>query len=264
MPGLAANLHRPIELEFRPGESGAIAARTVAAATPDGNTLMMATLGTHALIPASNPACGYDPLTDFTPISLLLKAPLILVVPSTSEIRNIAALVDAARVADPPLTYGSSAFGGAPHIAAELFARRAGVNLRHVRYSDTRELYADLLAGKIDLSFNNLMSLLPLIREKQLIALGTTDLQSHPTIPDVPPIVSAGLSDYILTNWVGIVGPAKIDRQVVAELCAALEGAAAHAPEITPGNAELFQAHLTRELHYWSAIIGDLQLVNLT
>ncbi len=268
VPRLAANLRRPVELEFHPGESGAIAARMVAAAAPDGNTLMMATLGTHALVPASNSACGYDPLTDFTPISLLLKAPLILVASRSSGIRSIAGLIDAARAAESPFTYGSSAFGGAPHVAAELFARRAGIKLRHARYSDTRQLYADLAAGKIDLSFNNLMSLLPLVRENRLVALGTTDLRPHVALPDVPPIADVGLSDYVLTNWVGMVGPAKIDRRIVTEISAALGSTSENSaikrqePEIIASSPEAFQAHLERESQFWPAVIRDLDLLN--
>lgn len=263
MPGLAANLRRPVTLEFQPGESGAIAACMVAAVTPDTNTLMMATLGTHVLLPASNLACGYHPLADFTPISLLLKLPLILVVPPSSGIGSIAALIDTAH--ERPLTYGSSAHGGAPHVAAELFAHRAGIKLRHVRYSDTRQLYADLVAGKIELSFNNLMSLLPLIRAGRLVALGTTDRQPHPALPDVPPIVSAGLADVVMTNWVGLVGPAKLAPAIVAEIEAALIKAgresAIKAPEIVPTTADVFRTHLEHEAQFWPAVIRDLDLL---
>jgi len=263
MPALAANLRRSVTLEFCPGESGAIAARMVAAAAPDVSTLMMATLGTHALLPASNPACGYHPLGDFTPISLLLQAPLILVVPAPSGIRSIAALIEAAR--ERPLTYGSSAYGGAPHVAAELFARRAGIKLRHARYSDTRQLYADLVAGKIDLSLNNLMSLLPLIRAGRLVALGTTDRKSHPALPDVPPIARIGLADVVMTNWVGLVGPAKLTQETVAEIEAALikaeQESAIKAPEIVPATAVVFRTHLEHETRFWPPVIRDLDLL---
>ena len=261
-PGLAANLHRPVTLDFHPGESGTMAARMVAAAAPDGNTLMMATLGTHALMPASNPACGYHPLADFSPISLLLRAPLILVVPPACGIRSMAALIEAAR--ERPLTYGSSAYGGAPHVAAELFAHRAGIKLGHARYTDTRQLYADLVAGKIDLSFNNLMSLLPLIRAGRLVALGTTDRQPHPALPDVPPIAGTGLTDVVMTNWVGLVGPAKLPPAIVAEIEAALikakQESAIRAAEIAPTTADVFRTHLEHEARFWPAVIRDLDL----
>jgi tripartite-type tricarboxylate transporter receptor subunit TctC len=234
----------------------------VAGAPPDGNMLLFATLGTHALVPAINPACGYHPLNDFTPISLLLMAPLILAVPSSANIHSLAALIEAARAADPPLTYGSSAVGGAPHLAAELFAHRAGVKLRHVRYSDTRQLYADLLAGRIELSFNNVMSMLPLIRERRLVPLGTTGPQPHPALPDVPPVAAAGLSGYAVTNWLGVVGPADLQRTTVAEIGAALAVVAHKASNAASGiaasTAEAFEALLRQEWEHWTPIVHEL------
>ena len=263
VPGLAAHLRRRVKLIPHPGESGAIAARMVAAAPPDGNTLLIATLGTHALVPTIDPACGYHPLNDFTPISLLLMAPLILAVPSSAGIHSIAALIETARSADPPLVYGSSAVGGAPHLAAELFAQRVGVTLQHARYSDTRQLYADLLAGRIALSFNNLMSMLPLIREGRLVPLGTTGPQPHPALPDVPPIANAGLNGYAVTNWVGVVGPANLKAVTVEEIGAALATAAHNAETsaasgIAPSTAEAFEELLRREWDRWTPIVREL------
>jgi tripartite-type tricarboxylate transporter receptor subunit TctC len=264
-PGLSSILNRPVELEFHPGESGAIAARLVAASAPDGNTLMMATLGTHALVPASRRDCGYHPLRDFMPLSLLLQAPLILVASRASGIKDIGELIGKALAAKEPLTYGSSAVGGAPHVAAALFARRAGIALKHVCYSDTRELYADLVSGAIDVSFNNLMSLLPLIRENKLVALGITSTAAHPALPDVTPIAEAGVRDYAFTNWVGIVGPAKLDSALAAAIAAALAGLRMSPmnkkdPEIEPSTAEAFRAHLHHEYQFWPSALRDLNL----
>jgi len=262
VPGLAAHLGRSVELELHPGDSGKLAARMAAAAKPDGNTLLIATLGTHALVPAIDPGCGYHPLNDFTPISLLLKAPLILAVPSSAEIRSVAALIEVARAADSPLVYGSSAVGGAPHLAAALFARRAGVTLRHARYSDTRELYADLVAGRIDLSFNNVMSMLPLIRAGKLVSLGTTGARPHPALPDVQPIASAGLSDYEITNWLGVVGPSGLSPVAVTEighgLAAAARDIANTESNIATGFVEDFAAFIRSENRRWTPIIREL------
>jgi tripartite-type tricarboxylate transporter receptor subunit TctC len=264
VPRLAAHLGRPVELELHPGESGKIAARMVAAAKPDGNTLMVATLGTHALVPAIDPGCGYHPLNDFTPISLLLKAPLILGVPSSARIDSIAALIEAARTADPPLVYGSSAIGGAPHLAAELFARRAGVTLRHARYNDTRELYADLLARRIDLSFNNVMSMLPLIHAGTLMPLGTTGARPHPALPDIRPIAAAGLSDYEVTNWLGVVAPAGLSPTTAAKIRKGLAaaahgvGAANVGSDIAAGTAEDFAALIRSECQRWTPIVREI------
>ncbi len=263
-PGLAAHLGRPVELARHPGSSGAIAARLVAAAPSDGRTLLMATLGTHALVPAIDPACGYHPLEDFSPILLLLSAPLILAVPRSAGIDSVAALINAARTTDPPLAYGSSAFGGAPHLAAELFAHQAGVRLRHARYSDTRELYADLVAGRIGLTFNNVMSMLPLIRERRVVPLGTTGARPHPMLPDVAPIADAGLKDYAVTNWLGIVGPARLPSATIAEVGAALAASARDiaattgSSDIRASSAEAFAELIRSELQHWTPVVREL------
>jgi tripartite-type tricarboxylate transporter receptor subunit TctC len=256
VPRLSAYLRRPVELALHPGESGTLAARMVAAAPPDGNTLLIATLGTHALIPAIDSACGYHPLNDFAPISLLLTAPLILAVPISAGIHSIAALIAAPRAADPPLVYGSSAIGGAPHLAAELFAHRAGVTLQHACYSDTRQLYADLLAGRIGLSFNNIMSMLPLIRERRLVPLGTASRQQYSALPSVPPVASAGLADYEVTNWLGIVGPAKLPKAAITEINAGLAAAAREAPAASDIVAS--ELLLQREWQRWTPIVQEL------
>jgi tripartite-type tricarboxylate transporter receptor subunit TctC len=269
VPPLAAHLGRPVELELHPGSSGVTAARMVAAAAPDGNTLLVATLGTHALVPATEPGCGYHPLDDFTPISLLLQAPLILAVPPACGIDSVAALIQAARDADPPLAYGSSAIGGAPHLAAELFAHRVGIRLRHARYSDTRALYADLLAGRIALSFNNLMSMLPLIRARRLVALATTGKQPHPALPDIPRLAAAGLGEYAVTNWLGIVGPAGLPPEAVARFAAACAAATRDAAardaattgvpsDIVASTPAAFGALIRQQWQMWTPIVREL------
>ncbi len=264
VPGLAAALGRPVDLVLEPGESGAIAARLVAASPPDGETLLIATLGTHAIVPAINPGCGYHPLSGFTPIALLLSAPLVLAVPVASEMASVAALIDRARNADAPLAYGTSAIGGAPHLAAALFAHRAGVALRHARYTDTRDLYFDLIAGRIALSFNNVMSMLPRIRERRLTALGTTGTRPHPSLPDVPPIaLAAGLPDYEVTNWVGLVGPAGLPADRVAAMnaavAAAVSGLASAVPsDMLASSPEAFASMLDSECRRWAPIVRQL------
>jgi tripartite-type tricarboxylate transporter receptor subunit TctC len=264
-PSLARELGRPIELVLHPGDSGADAARMVAALPADGHTLLVATLGSHALVPATNPGCGYHPLDDFTPISLLLSAPLILAVPASAGIANLAELIEAARNADAPLSYGTSAVAGAPHLAAALFAHRVGGRLRHARYSDTRDLYADLVSGRIALSFNNVMSMLPLIREGTLVPLGTTGRAPHPALPDVMPIarLDARLADYAVTNWLGVVAPPGLPAAAIAEVGAALTTAARGL--VTSGESDLcacppdtFAELIRSEWQHWTPIVRAL------
>jgi tripartite-type tricarboxylate transporter receptor subunit TctC len=257
---------------LHPGDSGAAAARMVAALPPDGHTLLVATLGSHALVPAMNPGCGYHPLDDFTPISLLLTAPLILAVPASAGIANLLELIEAARDAAAPLSYGTSAVAGAPHLAAALFAHRVGVRLRHARYGDTRDLYADLVAGRIALSFNNVMSMLPLIREGKLVPLGSTGRAPHPALPDVMPIAAGTgldarldvrLADYAVTNWLGVVGPAGLPAAAIAQVGAALTAAArglvaAGESDICACPPDTFAKLIRGEWQHWAPIVRAL------
>jgi tripartite-type tricarboxylate transporter receptor subunit TctC len=264
-PRLARELGRPVELVLHPGDSGAAAARMVAALPPDGHTLLVATLGSHALVPAMNPGCGYHPLDDFTPISLLLTAPLILAVPASAGSANLAELIEAARNAEAPLSYGTSAVAGAPHLAAALFAHRIGVRLRHARYGDTRDLYADLVSGRIALSFNNVMSMLPLIREGRLVPLGSTGRAPHPALPDVMPIAGLDprLADYAVTNWLGVVGPAGLPAAAIAEIGAALTAAArrlvaAGESDVYACPPDTFATLIRSEWQHWTPIVRAL------
>ncbi len=135
------------------------AAREVATSEPDGATLFMATLGTHAIAPylAIDAAC--DPLRDFTCVSLISRSPMLLACHPSLGVTTVAGLIERARTGE--LTYATSAIGGAPHLAAELFQQLAGVTMRHVRYDETERLYRDLEAGRVALSFNNIISMLP-------------------------------------------------------------------------------------------------------
>ena len=161
---LADALGRQVSIELRPGHNGIQAARDVAAAAPDGQVLFMATLGTHAIAPNIGGSSPYDPLRDFTCVSLVAKSPLLLACNTTLAMESTAELIGHARAADDPLTYATSAVGGAPHLAAELFQELTGITLQHVRYDETERLYRDLEAGAVALSFNNLISMLPRCR----------------------------------------------------------------------------------------------------
>src|SRR5438105_3788275 len=153
-PALMRELGTPLEIVLKPGDNGAPAAVEVARAAPDGETLFMATMSTHALAPHFVDALPYDPLDDFAPVSLVSRAPLVLACHPGLPVTSTAELIELARERPGTLAYGTSSFGGAPHLAAELFAKLAAIELRFARYEETERLYADLEAGRIALSFN--------------------------------------------------------------------------------------------------------------
>jgi tripartite-type tricarboxylate transporter receptor subunit TctC len=224
-PELSRQLGTPIEIELQPGNNGAPAAHDVASAKADGKTLFMATLGTHALAPHFDEKLPYDPLQHFAPISLIAMAPLLLACHQSVPISNARELIEHARHHPGALTYGTSAIGGAPHLAAELFQSMAAVDMRHVRYDHTERLYEDLEAGRISLSFNNIMSMLPHCKRSKLKAIAVTSAGRTAVASNVPTMMESGLPGYEVTNWLGIVAPKGTPTLVLNELADAIAAA---------------------------------------
>ena len=222
---LAELLGRAVHVELRPGRNGADAAREAAASAPDGSTLFVATLGTHALAPHLGQPLPYDPIGDFAPVSLLSRAPMLLACHSAVPATSVRELIALARSRPLELAYATSAIGGAPHLAAEVFQAMAGIEMRHARYDHTEELYADLETGAVTLSFNNIMSMLPRCRGSALRPLGVSSAERTAVAPDVPTIAESGLTGYEVSNWLGLVAPKATPPTVVEELSAAVRDA---------------------------------------
>ncbi len=213
-PGLALALRRPVSVELMPGDAGAKAALATVASPPDGTTLMLATFGTHAINPNVRPGLGYDPIADFTPVMLATRSAMILAVRPSLPASTVAELV--ALAAQTRLTFGSSSTASAPYLAAALFQRLAGVAMEHVAFADTRVLYEELLAGRLDLSFNNVMTMLPLVQAGRLRPLAVTGTARLPGLPATPTLAEAGLDGYAVDNWLGVVAPPGTPATLVA------------------------------------------------
>jgi tripartite-type tricarboxylate transporter receptor subunit TctC len=268
-PELSRQLGRTIEIELRPGSNGAAGACEVATALPDGNTLYMATLGTHALAPHLEAPLPYDPLQHFSAVSLVAIAPLVLACHESLKVSNARELIELARKHPGEITYGTSAIAGAPHLAAELFQSIAGIEMRHVRYERTERLYEELEAGIISISFNNIMSMMPRCKGGTLRALAVTSVGRSAVAPDVPTLIESGLPGYDVTNWLGLVAPAGTAFDVVDELAKAL-ARAVKTPALeqhflsagvspcatTPAQ---FTDFMTAELQRWSSVVEDFR-----
>lgn len=267
-PHWSRALGAAIEIELQPGKNGAHAAARVAAAESDGRTLFMATLGTHALAPHLN-QLPYDPVHDFAPVSLVAMAPLVLACHPGLGPSSAAALIELARARRGALKYGTSAIGGAPHLAAGLFEQMAGIEMEHVHYDHTPRLYDDLEAGRIALSFNNMMSILPRCRAGRLQALAVTSAARSPAARDLPTMSESALPGYEVSNWQGIVAPRGTPRAVLVEMStaigaalasdavrAAFEGAGVTACGTTP---EAFAAFMGKEFTRWGPVVGRLR-----
>jgi len=263
---LADEFGAPVTIELKPGHNGIPAAREVAESKPDGATLFMATLGTHAIAPYLSVNLPYDPLRDFTSVALVSRSPMLLACHPSVGADSVGELIERARSVE--LTYATSAVGGAPHLAAELFRRLAGVTMRHARYDQTEMLYCDLEAGRVDLSFNNIISMLPRCRSGKLRALAVTSRERSAIAPDIPTIEESGVAGYEMSNWVGIAGPCGIPEATVSRLSAAITAvvrservsAELRAQGIIPcgGTAQEFASFILGETEKWRPIVAQL------
>ena len=259
-PALASALGQPVHIDLMPGDLGAPAARTAMACPPDGNTILVATFGTHAINPNLRTDLGYDPLHDFTPICLATRAPLVLGTRLSLDARSVLELI--ALAGKQELSYGSSGIGSAPYLAGLLFQKLAGVQMTHRAYSDTRQLYEDLHAGLLDMSFNNAASMLPPVRAGQLRALAVTTPQRCSALPDIPTIAEAALDGYALNNWLGFVAPPGTPAPAIARLndaiIAALNDAGNKAVltdsgiDVVGSTSEEFAAYIAEEMERWA------------
>jgi len=214
---LGERLGQQVVVDNRAGAGGNIAAELVARAEPDGYTLIMATSSTHASNAALYRRLPFNPVRDFTPISQIAFIPNLLVVHPDVPVNSVAELVAYAKAKPGQLNYGSGGSGTSLHLAAALFAQKAGIDMVHVPYRGGAPVAADLVSGKIQLSFSPLVEVLQQVRAGKLRALGVTTAKRSALMPDVPAIGEV-LPGYEVALWNGIMGPAGLPAPAVARL----------------------------------------------
>jgi len=218
---LAERLGQSVVIDNRGGAGGNIGAEVVAKAEPDGTTLLLATSSTNATNAALYKKLTFNPLRDFTPISQIAFVPNLLVVNPELPVNSLAELVAYAKAKPGQLNYGSGGAGTSLHLAAAAFAVRAGIDMVHVPYRGGAPVAADLVSGKIQLSFSPLVEVLQQVRAGKLRALGVTTARRSALLPDVPAIAEV-IPGYEVALWNGIMGPAGLPAPVVARLAAEL------------------------------------------
>jgi len=224
---LQSILGQPVVTENQPGAGGVIAARAIAAGRPDGYTLLIGGIGTLAIGPSAK-SPDFNPLTAFTPVATVSTETMVLVVNPKVPANTLAAFLAYAKANRGRLNYGSAP-GIAPHFVSELFKLRTSTDIVHIPYKGAGPVITDLLAGQIDMAFNNKSVLLPLVREDRLHALAVTSAARWPELPNVPTLVEAGIFTYPIEVWWGIVGPGGLPKAVVETLNGAVNDALASA-----------------------------------
>lgn len=215
---LGKRLGQQIIVDNRGGAGGAIGAEVVAKAPADGYTLLMATVGTQAINATLYRKLGYDPVKDFTPISLVAAAPVALVVNPSVPVNSVADLIALAKSKPGSLNFGSAGNGTPGHLTGEMFRAATGTDIKHVPYKGSAPAISDLLGGQIQLMFDPLQSVLPQVRAGRLKLLAVSSELRSPAAPDVPTFAESGLKDFEATAWWGVFGPAHLPPAMVTQL----------------------------------------------
>ena len=256
-----------VVIDNRGGAGGSVGAEAVARATSDGQTLLMATVGTHAINPALYRKLGYDPVRDFTPIALVAAAPLAVVVHPALAVDSLAALVALAKKTPGKVTYGTAGNGTPGHLTGVMLRSAAGIDITHVPYKGSAPALTDLLGGQIQMMFDPLQSVLPHIVSGKLRALAVSGATRSGILPSLPTVAESGFAGFESTAWWGVYAPAGLPATVLAQLTAETEkiarGAAFHdrlsalgvAPRVLTGAA--FTEFQRAEMEKWGRAVRD-------
>jgi tripartite-type tricarboxylate transporter receptor subunit TctC len=208
----------PVLVENRPGYGGNIGADLVAKSEPDGYTLLIGTVGIHAINGALYDKMSFHPINDFTPISFLASTPNVLVVNKKLGVSNLHELIELAKAKPNELTFGSSGVGTSLHMSGELFKEMTGVQIRHIPYKGRAQSLPDLISGRITMLFDNLSSSLSLIKAGEVQALGVTTLKRSPAAPEIPTMAEQGLPGFEAISWFSLMAPANLPPGVQKQL----------------------------------------------
>lgn len=261
---LGAALGQPFVTQNNPGAGGALATAQLARSAPDGYTLAVANLSTLVFNRLLKPDVGYEPTRDFAPVAVGARLMNMVAVHPGSGIASVADLI--ARARGGRLSYATSGIGSSPHLAAELFHQRAGgLQAQHVPYRGSAPAVSDAVAGNVPVVWDNVPNVLPQFEGGQLRPVAVTGTSRHPSLPNVPTLREAGLPDFEMYVWFGVVAPAGTPAPIVQRLAAEVTRAV-EAPEVAarlraagaepwPQGPEAFSQLIRAEMEKWEPIV---------
>ena len=259
---------QPVLVDNRAGAGGNIGADMVAKSPPDGYTLLMGAVATHAINPSLYRKVSFDPFRDFVPVALVAQVPNILVVNPLVPAGSVGELIKLARANPGGLNFASGSTGSTGHLAGELFNTLAGVRMVHVPYKGGAPAMQDLLGGQVQLMFDNLANALPQVKAGKLRALAVTTEKRSPYVPDIPTVEESGVPGFDLTTWFGVFVSGGTPREIVNRLNGEIvrilalpdsrqrldEMGAAPIPNNTPEN---FSAFVRREYDKYAKVVKE-------
>ena len=222
-PELSKQLGQPVIVENKVGAAGTLGLDAVAKSPPDGYTIGVASPVNHLAAPSLYPKLPYDSIRDFTPVGLIASVPMVLVVGPSSPVRSVQDLLKLARARGGTMTMASAGSGSGNHIVGELFQDATGTRFVHVPYKGSAPANTDLAGGHIDIHFDQLSSVLPLVQGGKLRPLAVTTARRSPLMPDVPTLAEAGISKFDASTTLGLVLPGRASPELAARLNQALQ-----------------------------------------
>jgi tripartite-type tricarboxylate transporter receptor subunit TctC len=259
-------LGQPIIFENRPGANAIIGTDVVAKSPPDGYTFGTV-IAAHAVNATLNPKLPYDTMKDFTYVSLMSVAPLIIIANNALPANNIKELVALAKAKPGELNFASSGIGAAAHLTMEMFKARMGIDMQHVPYKGTAGALQDTVGGRINVMFDIVGPLMPQVKAGNVKALGLAAREQIPSAPGVPTIIEQGVPDFVSGTWAGIIAPAGTPKEIVDRIAAeakkaladpAMKAKLAEQGIVAVGNTpDEYRAFVAEEIARWAKVIKD-------
>jgi tripartite-type tricarboxylate transporter receptor subunit TctC len=266
---MAETLGTQVLVESKPGAGGIIATVFVAKAPPDGYTILLTHLGSHAIVPALRKDTGYDPVKDFEAISQVSLGPTLLVIRNDIPVKNVKELIDYAKANPGKLSFGSVGVGSTTHLAGEMLAMMAGLDMVHVPYKGGPEILNDMLGGRLSMAFIGISAVLSFAEQGRVRPLAVSTIRRSVNTPNIP-AVSETLPGFDLNSWYGMAAPAGTPKPIVLKLNQAVNHALRQPDVIevmkksgidpdgtTPEESAAF---VKAEVEKWARVVKDVKL----
>jgi tripartite-type tricarboxylate transporter receptor subunit TctC len=263
-PKLTENLGQQVIVDNKPGANTIIGVEAAARSAPDGYTMVLVP-NVHAINPYLYPKLPYDPVKDFTPITLVGTSPLVVAMHPSVPVKDMRGLIALARSRPGQVQYGSSGHGSVGHVGVELLEMQAGIRMQHIPYKGTAPMLIDVMNGQLTFTFGSALGVMPHVKSGRLRAIAVTAGKRSPAFPDLPTIAESGVAGYEMILWYGLIGPAGIPGEIVgrlnAEVGKVLRDAdvstrlANQGVEASPSTPQQFAALIAADLKKYSKVV---------